>query len=258
MQFIMKTIPACKPNWNHQHSEFGCSAPNKIALSMCLLSSAFHFYPFFSVFNIFPGCQHYHSCSLNICIPSTSYNLTCSSLSFLLLLCGCMCLAPIFGFLCKDYPYNATHYTRYLFWIWHFWCSFPFQWNSPSKRMAWRSVGDEGDEGKRMKSVYCFDKNNLRFSLYLPSVHHHITIESFLCHLLGALYLLTFFFSLLFKLRSGFGSALVSFLYFANDKNMWKTRYDEWSKTESKASERMKEWKKKSIFVSCSSSPSCS
>lgn len=42
----------------------------------------FIFIPVFYVFNIFPGCQHYHSCSLNICIRRTSYNLTLSSLSF--------------------------------------------------------------------------------------------------------------------------------------------------------------------------------
>lgn len=38
---------------------------------------------FFFVFNIFPGCQHYHSCSKkNICIPWTSYNLMPSPVFF--------------------------------------------------------------------------------------------------------------------------------------------------------------------------------
>lgn len=126
-----------------------------------------------------------------------------------------------------------------------FWCSFPFQWNSPAKRMVWlRWRGSRGDEGKRMKSVYCFDKNNLRFSLYLPSVHHHITIESFLCHLLGALYLLTFFPSLslffhrlLFELCTAL--ALHSFrLFILQTTKIWERRAA--SEAKQRANERTK------------------
>lgn len=68
-----------------------CSgSETKIALSMCLLSSAFHSFPFFSCLISFPVVNITHSCSLNICIPRTSYNLKSSCLFFTLFVCACV------------------------------------------------------------------------------------------------------------------------------------------------------------------------